>query len=98
MDFRVYDIKGPIPTLLQVLDGKSPSFTPAVRSMYEPGVRHEYSGGGTSISQVILTDIVKQPYDVWMYENVLKPIGMTHSTYALATGTSTQENACLCLQ
>lgn len=80
--FPGHDIKGPIPTLLQVLDGKSPSFTPAVRSMYEPGLRHEYSGGGTSISQVILTDIVKQPYDVWMYENVLKPIGMTHSTYA----------------
>jgi tetratricopeptide (TPR) repeat protein len=30
----------------------------------------------------MLTDIVQQPYDVWMYENVLKPIGMTHSTYA----------------
>lgn len=80
--FPGHNINGPIPTLLQVLDGKSPSFTPAVRSMYEPGVRHEYSGGGTSISQVILTDIVKQPYEVWMYENVLKPIGMIHSTYA----------------
>ena len=80
--FPGHDIHGPIPSLIEVLDGKKPSFTPAVRSMYEPGVKYEYSGGGTSISQLILSDIVKQPYDVWMYDHILKPIGMTHSTYA----------------
>jgi len=80
--FPGHPIDGPVPTLLQVLDGIKPSYTPAVRSQFEPGLRFQYSGGGTSISQVILTDIVQQPYDVWMYEHVLKPIGMTHSTYA----------------
>ncbi len=80
--FPGHPITGPTPTLLQVLDGIKPSYTPAVRSAFEPGLRFQYSGGGTSISQVILTDIVQQPYDQWMYENVLKPIGMTHSTYA----------------
>jgi CubicO group peptidase (beta-lactamase class C family) len=79
--FPGHPLDGPIPTLLQVLDGIKPSFTPAVRSQFEPGLRFQYSGGGTSISQIILTDIVQQPYDVWMYEHVLKPIGMTHSTY-----------------
>lgn len=79
--FPGHPLDGPIPTLLQVLDGVKPSFTPAVRSQFEPGLRFQYSGGGTSISQVILTDIVQQPYEVWMYEHVLKPIGMTHSTY-----------------
>ena len=67
---------------MQVLDGKTPAVTPAVRSMFEPDLKFQYSGGGTSISQLIITDIVRQPYDVWMYENVLKPIAMTHSTYA----------------
>jgi CubicO group peptidase (beta-lactamase class C family) len=80
--FPGHPIDGPVPTLLQVLDGIKPSYTPAVRSQFEPGLRFQYSGGGTSISQVILTDIVQQPYEVWMYEHVLKPIGMTHSTYA----------------
>lgn len=79
--FPGHSLDGPIPSLLQVLDGIKPSFTPAVRSQFEPGLRFQYSGGGTSISQIILTDIVQQPYDVWMYEHVLKPIGMTHSTY-----------------
>ena len=80
--FPGHDIKGPIPTIFQVLDGKSPAVTPAVRSEFEPGLKFQYSGGGTSISQVLLTDITKQAYDVWMYENVLKPIGMVNSTYA----------------
>ncbi|MBL0023997.1 MAG: beta-lactamase family protein [Saprospiraceae bacterium] len=80
--FPGHNINGPVPTLLQVLDGKKPSFTPAVRSMFEPDLKFQYSGGGTSISQIILTDLVGQPYEEWMYNNVLKPIGMIHSTYA----------------
>lgn len=80
--FPGHDINGPIPTIYDVLDGKAPSFTPAVRSEFEPDLKYQYAGGGTSISQVILCDITKQPYDVWMYENVLKPIGMSNSTYA----------------
>jgi CubicO group peptidase (beta-lactamase class C family) len=80
--FPGHDIEGPIPTVYEVLDGKKPSFTPAVRSAFEPDLRFQYSGGGTTISQVLLSDVTKQPYDVWMYENVLKPIGMVNSTYA----------------
>ncbi len=80
--FPGHDIKGPIPTVFQVLDGTPPSFTPAVRSMYEPGMQFEYSGGGTTISQVLLCDVTKQAYDKWMYDNVLRPIGMIHSSYA----------------
>ncbi len=80
--FPGHDINGPMPTLLQVLNGEPPSFTAAVRSMYEPGLRFEYSGGGTSITQMILTDITGATYDQWMYDNVLKPIGMTNSSYA----------------
>lgn len=80
--FPGHDINGPIPTVYEVLDGKKPSFTPAVRSAFEPDLRFQYSGGGTTISQVLLSDVTKQAYDVWMYENVLKPIGMVNSTYA----------------
>ena len=80
--FPGHDINGPIPTVLQVLDGIKPTFTPAVRSEFEPGIKFQYSGGGTTISQVLLTDITKQAYEVWMYNNVLKPIGMVNSSYA----------------
>jgi len=75
-------INGAIPTIPQVLDGLPPAVTPAVRSMFEPDLKYEYSGGGITISQLLLTDVTGQLYDVWMYENVLKPLGMLNSTYA----------------
>lgn len=80
--FPGHDINGPIPSVLEVLDGKKPAVTPAVRSMFEPGLGFQYSGGGTTISQLLLTDVTKQNYEKWMYDNVLKPIGMTQSSFS----------------
>jgi CubicO group peptidase (beta-lactamase class C family) len=80
--FEGYEVGDTIPTLQQILDGKRPANSESVRSEMEPGLRHVYSGGGTTISQLILKDITKQPYDKWMYENVLKPIGMTNSSFS----------------
>lgn len=70
-----------LPTPEQILDGKRPANTGAVRSMYEPGKKSEYSGGGTTISQVIVMDITHLPYDRYMSEQVLNPLGMTSSFY-----------------
>jgi CubicO group peptidase (beta-lactamase class C family) len=70
-----------IPTIFQILDGTPPANSPAVRSMLAPGIRSEYSGGGITISQLIVMDITHQPYAEYMYENVLKPLGMTSSSY-----------------
>src|SRR5213075_529077 len=41
-----------------------------------------YSGGGTIISQLALMDIEKKPYPQIASETVLKPLGMTNSTYS----------------
>ncbi|MDB5134572.1 MAG: CubicO group peptidase beta-lactamase class family [Mucilaginibacter sp.] len=79
--FGGYEKGGPIPTIEQVLDGKKPANSAAVRSMYGPGLKYEYSGGGITISQLIVMDITHEPYDKFMYDNVLKPLGMTASTY-----------------
>ncbi|CAN5519186.1 hypothetical protein BH10BAC3_BH10BAC3_40080 [soil metagenome] len=79
--FPGYAMKDSIPTLPQILDGKRPANTEAVRSLFEPGLRFKYAGGGTTISQLILMDITKQPYETYMWEHVLKPLGMNNSTY-----------------
>jgi CubicO group peptidase (beta-lactamase class C family) len=79
--FGGYSVTDTIPTLVQVLNGAKPANSPAIRSMYAPGLKSEYSGGGITISQMIVMDITHQPYDKYMYNNVLKPLGMTSSTY-----------------
>ena len=80
--FPGHDINEPIPSVIEVLDGKKPATTLPVRSMFEPGLGFQYSGGGTTISQLLLTDVTKQPYDKWMYENILMPIGMKNSSFS----------------
>ena len=79
--FPGYERGDTIPSLEQILDGIPPANTKAVRSQFDPGLRHEYSGGGITISQLITMDMTQQPYDQWMWENVLKPLGMTMSSY-----------------
>jgi CubicO group peptidase (beta-lactamase class C family) len=70
------------PAIEQILDGLKPANSAPVRSMYEPGLRSEYSGGGITISQLIVTSITHRPYEEYMQKEVLQPLGMTASTYA----------------
>ena len=79
--FPGYSKGDTLPTLEEILDGKRPANTRAVRSMYEPGLKSEYSGGGTTITQVIVQDITHEPYDRYMKEKVLDPLGMRESFY-----------------
>jgi len=79
--FPGYAIGDTLPTLPQILDGQKPANTEAVRSSSEPGKNVAYSGGGTTITQLIIMDITDQPYDVFMKKNVLDPLGMTASSF-----------------
>ena len=79
--FPGYEKGDSIPTLIQVLNGERPANTDPIRSMNEPGLKSVYSGGGTEISQLIVQDITGQSYDKYMWENVLKPLDMTYSSY-----------------
>jgi len=88
--FPGYEQGDTIPTIMQVLNGQKPANTNAIRSMYEPSLKYEYSGGGTTISQLIIQDVTGLPYDVYMWENVLKPMGMDYSTYTQPPPSSKQ--------
>ncbi|MEK6287294.1 MAG: serine hydrolase [Acidobacteriota bacterium] len=79
--FPGYAIGEKIPTLPQVLDGTVPANTAAVRVDMEPGTKHRYSGGGTTIAQLAIMDIEKKPYPQIAQETVLGPLGMTNSSY-----------------
>lgn len=70
-----------LPTDDEILDGKPPANTGAIRSEFEPGRRVKYSGGGTTISKKIIMDISGQSYDEFMAKEVLQPLGMLQSFY-----------------
>lgn len=79
--FAGYEKGKPLPTIIQTLNGQQPANSAAIRSMYQPGLRYEYSGGGTTISQLMLMDVTHMSYDKYMYDRVLRPMGMTASSY-----------------
>ena len=70
-----------LPSVLQILDGQKPANTAPVRSSMEPGRSYNYSGGGVTVSQLIVTDVTNQPYEIFMKENVLDPLGMKSSSF-----------------
>lgn len=96
--FPGYDPTEPRPTLVQVLNGEKPSNVGPVRFARRPYSGQKYSGGGTVIMQLALTDLTGQPFAELMREKVLGPLGMTSSTFeqppsgALAERTSRAHN------
>lgn len=79
--FPGYEAGTPVPTVPQVLDGVTPANTAPVRVDTFPGAISRYSGGGTTIAMLLVTDVMKEPFPTFMQTNVLGPAGMVHSTY-----------------
>jgi CubicO group peptidase (beta-lactamase class C family) len=79
--FAGYKTTDSIPTIIQVLNGTKPANSRAIRSIFAPGTKFQYSGGGTTISQLIVTDVTGRRYEEFMQKEVLQPIGMTNSFF-----------------
>jgi CubicO group peptidase (beta-lactamase class C family) len=90
--FPGYQRDSAIAAVTDILDGRAPSNTEAVRSVIEPGKESRYSGGGILITQQMLTDLTKQRYEEYMYEHVLGPLGMTNSSYNQPPAVSQRKN------
>ncbi len=71
----------PLPTILQTLDGQPPAKHEPVRVFYTPGSAARYSGGGTTVSQLLIQDVAGEPFADVMHKLVFAPLSMTRSTY-----------------
>jgi CubicO group peptidase (beta-lactamase class C family) len=63
------------------LDGTAPANTPPIFVDLIPGMQFRYSGGGTTIAQLAVTDLVGLAFPDLMRELVLAPLGMKDSSY-----------------
>jgi CubicO group peptidase (beta-lactamase class C family) len=78
-----YPVGAPLPTLLQILDGKPPAYPRPVRVKAVPGNEFHYSAGGYLVLQQIIEDVTGQPFARLAQEWIFEPLGMTHSTFDL---------------
>jgi CubicO group peptidase (beta-lactamase class C family) len=79
--FPGYDVSAPMPMLVQVLDGALPANTAPIRVDTTPGAIWRYSGGGFTIMQQLMIDVTHEPFPRFMQQTVLRPIGMTSSSF-----------------
>ncbi|MBO9154932.1 serine hydrolase domain-containing protein [Chitinophaga sp. GCM10012297] len=79
--FPGYEPGDTLPTVEQILRGERPANTREVKPLFAPGVKMQYSGGGTTVTQLIETTVTGIPYDQYMQKEVLGPLGMTGSFY-----------------
>ena len=79
--FGGYPVGIAVPTVIQVLDGVKPANSAAVRVDMPPQTKYRYSGGGYTVMQKLVSDVAGKDYPQVMQALVLKPIGMTQSTY-----------------
>ena len=82
--FPGYKPDAELPTVPEVL-GRAGEETAAntkpVVVGWQPGTRYEYSGGGSTILQLALSDVQARPFEEILQETVLDPLGMTRSCF-----------------
>lgn len=70
-----------MPSIIEILEGAPESASDAVRVVTRPGSEYHYSGGGTTILELLVEDVTGLPYGEAMRELVLGPLGMDASHY-----------------
>ncbi len=70
-----------IPTVSQILNGEPPANSEQVRVNIFPGMQFRYSGGGTTVAQQAVIDLLGKPFPQIMRELVLDRLQLNNSTY-----------------
>lgn len=71
----------PVPTLIEILNGEKPANTDSIRVDTTPGDIWRYSGGGYTVMQHLLIEVMQQDFPSILKDLVLNPVGMKDSTY-----------------
>ena len=93
--FPGYAAGAPVPSVEDVLAGRSPANTAAVVVDTAPGTIWRYSGGGYTVVQKLIGDVTGRPFDDVLRDEVLRPAGMAHSSFAQPLGAASLAGAAM---
>lgn len=82
--FPGYAAGAAIPSLIQILDGEAPANTGPVRADGPLCGEHRYSGGGTSVLQLLIEEVSGRSFADYVRAAVLEPLGAGEATFDLA--------------
>jgi CubicO group peptidase (beta-lactamase class C family) len=84
--FPGYEPAAPRPTLVQIMNGESPSNVGPVRFARPPYAGAKYSGGAVTLAQLAVMDLLGRPFAEIGRDLVLAAIGMSNSSYEQPLG------------
>jgi CubicO group peptidase (beta-lactamase class C family) len=90
--FAGYAAGEKVPTLIEVLNGAAPANSAPIRVDIVPGTQFRYSGGGYEVMQQLVEDVTQQPFAQLMSSRVLRPLGMSTSTFQQPLPASSMSN------
>jgi CubicO group peptidase (beta-lactamase class C family) len=79
--FPGYPAGAPLPSVVQILDGRPPANNAPVVVDQSPGSAFRYSGGGFTVAQLLIADADGRSFPDLMRARVLLRVGMADSTY-----------------
>lgn len=75
-----------LPSVQEILRGDGAAKTAPVMAVHEPGSRYQYSGGGTTIAQLLVMELHGQPFDRAVRERIFAPLEIRDATFAQPLG------------
>lgn len=82
-----------VPTVISLLNGSRPANSDPIIVDIEPGTKFRYSGGGTTLAQLVLEDQSKISLQELAKKTIFTPLKMNHSSYSQPLEDKLKENA-----
>jgi CubicO group peptidase (beta-lactamase class C family) len=80
--YRGYYLEEPIPSLLDILEGKDPSFEPAIKVEEPVNEQFIYSTGAFAVLELLLEDVSKENFETLVHQEILQPLNMHRTFFA----------------
>ncbi len=81
--FAGYGPSEDLPDLLDILGGRTPANSGAVRAQPRLFGQFSYSGGGTMVLQTLIEDVTSEACSTYTSRAVLQPVGAPSATFAI---------------
>ncbi|MGE7672918.1 serine hydrolase domain-containing protein [Lysinibacillus sp. NPDC094403] len=75
------------PSMVEILQGKTPYCPNSTEVTYEPESEFHYSDAGFCLIQLLIEDITQKPFSHLMDTFIFKPLSMTNSTFSTSLST-----------
>ncbi|MCR8847526.1 beta-lactamase family protein [Rossellomorea sp. SC111] len=71
------------PSIIEILEGKTPYCNIPIEVKYKPGSKFSYSDAGFCVIQLVIEDVMGKPFEEVMEEYLFMPLQLNNSTFQL---------------